>query len=357
MEQVSAAHKVVEAAVLRKDMQECCQQQHTSSCGPEMNQLSEEMLEEFGQAGASNEVFEWWTLLETRAKTQAHGSTPLPRVVRDAAVRHIETMAKQTGCQWSAFFLCIALFDAFCGRSTGGVAIESIPAVCAAIVGIVKKEDDASVYVHYDELALQASQFALWLQSSGYPVVTPSVTVKGIQRTEHQVLNALGWIVQIPTIETWARAVMSRVHVLTRRKYAQQIGTIWQSNLVHTMRLVLLKRAQSSDFTWGSAACGLFALGLIGAGLLPSAMLKNNDLDTNAWDQLLAEGQVPGMKLQPAVLSTEESATLLKQLMIATGREHASLCADCTKVANVMQEAMAEIRQRRGPQPRNRASV
>jgi hypothetical protein len=237
------------------------------------------------------------------------------------------------------------------------VVIEAIPLVCAGIVGIVKKEDDATVYVHYDELALQASQFALWLQSSGYPVVMPSVTVQGIQATEHQVLNVLAWIVQIPTIETWTRAVMSRVHVLTGRRYAQQIATMWQSGLVHTMRLVLLKRAQSSDFTWGSAASGLFALGLIGAGLLPSALLKHDDFDTNAWDQLLAEGQVPGMKLRPAVLSMEESESLLKQLTIATGQEHASICADCTKVANVMQEAMAEIRQRRGPQPLHRASV
>lgn len=357
MEQVRAAHDVVEVAeALWKD-RESRQKQNTSSCGPKTAQLSEEILEEFAQAGASNEVFEWWTVLEARAKTQTHGSTPLPRAVRDAAVRHIETMAKQTGCQWSALFLCVTLFDAFCGRCVGGVAIEGIPAVCAAIVGIVKKEDDSSAYVHYDELALQASQFALWLQSRGYPVAMPAVTVQGIQATEHQVLNVLVWIVQLPTIETWTRAVMSRVHVLTGRKYAQRIATMWQSNLVHTMRLVLLKQAQSSDFTWGSAACGLFALGLIGAGLLPSALLKNDELDTNAWDQLLAEGQVPGMKLQPAVLSMEESESLLKQLTIATGRDHASICADCTKVANVMQEAMAEIRQRRAPQPLNRASV
>jgi len=348
MEQGCAADSEVEAAdVLRKELGS-----HKSHI---FSRESEDILEAFERAGVSNEILEWWTHLEARNEVQL-GSIPLPRAVRDGAVRHIEKMAKQTGCQWSALFLGVALFDTFCHRC-GNVALEVIPVVCAAIVGIVKKEDDASVYVHYPELAYQASQFTQWLHGSGYTIVQPAVTVKQIQAKEFEVLGILGWIVQVPTIEVWARAVMNRLHVLTRQRYAQKIGTMWQTNLVHTMRLVLLKRAHCSDFTWGSAACGLFALGLIGAGLLPSALLKNDELDANAWDQLLVDGQVPGMKLQPAVLSLEESENLLEQLTIATGRDQPSVCADCKKVANVMQEAMAEIRLRGSPKPLNRASV
>jgi len=357
MERGCAADSEVEAAAVLKGNLGSRKPFFFSSRENEAIQISEEIFEAFERAGVSNEILEWWTVLEGRGETQAHGSTPLPRAVRDGAVRHIEKMAKQTGCQWSALFLGVALFDAFCHRCAGGVALEVIPVVCAAIVGIVKKEDDASVYVHYPELAYQASQFTQWLQGNGYATLQPAVTVKQIQAKEFEVLGILGWIVQVPTIEVWARAVMNRLHVLTGQRYAQQIWTMWQTNLVHTMRLVLLKRAHSSDFTWGSAACGLFALGLIGAGLLPSALLKNNELDANAWDQMLVEGQVPGMKLQPALLSLEESENLLEQLTIATGRDQPSVCADCEKVANVMQEAMAEIRQRGSPKPLNRASV
>lgn len=356
MEQVCVVRCKPEAVeVLMKDQEG--DQQNTSSCGPEQTLFSEEMLEALEHSGVSNELFEWWMVLEARAQRQTHGSVPLVRAVRDGAVRHIEKMAKQTGCQWSALFLSVALFDAFCSRCVGGVAIDAVPVVCAAIVGIVKKEDDASMYVHYPELALQASQFAQWLRGSGYPTVNASVTVKEIQAKEHEVLDALGWIVQIPTIESWARAVMNRLNVLTGHRYAQPIQTMWQTNLVHTMRLVLLKQAESSNLTWGSAACGLFAFGLIGARLLPSAALKNDDLDADSWDQLLAQGYMPGMKVQPALLPVEESEYLLKQLTIAIGRDHAVICADCTKVANIMQEVMAEVRQRRGPQPLNRVSV
>lgn len=356
MEQMCVAHSKPEAAEMLMNDQES-QKQSASSCGLGKAQVSDEILEALEKAGVSDELFDWWTVLEARAKRQLHGSTPLPRAVRDAAVRHIEKMAQQTGCQWSALFLCVALFDSFCSRCVGGVAIEIVPVVCAAIVGVVKKEDDASVYVHYPELAFQASQFAQWLRGNGYPTAAASVTVKEIQAKEHEVLDVLGWILQIPTIESWARAMMNRLHVLTGNGYAQPIQTMWQTNLVHTMRLVLLKQAESSDLTWGSAACGLFSLSLIGARLLPSAALKIDELDANSWEELLAQGNVPGMKVQSALLPMEESENLLKQLEIATCRDQASIRADCKKVADVMQQAMAEIRSRRNPQPVVRVSV
>jgi len=348
MEQMFAVHCKPEAAVLM---------QNTLFCGLGTTQLSDEILEGFENACASNQIVERWILHDARTKVRVDGAVPLPRAVRDGAIRYIEKMAQLTGCQWGALFLSVALFDAFCSQRVGGMTIEDVPVVCAAIVGIVKKEDDASVYVHYPELAQQVSQFAQWLQGNGYPAVPVSVTVKEIQAKEHEVLDDLGWIVQIPTVESWARVVMNRIHVLTNRRYNQPIETMWQTSLVHTMRLVLLKQAESSNLTWGSVACGLFSLGLISARLLPSAALKPAELDAQSWEELLAQGDVRGMKVQPALLPVEESEDLLNQLMIATGRDHATICADCKKVADVMKEAMAEIRSRRSPQPLSRASV
>jgi len=69
---------------------------------------------------------------------------------------------------------------------------------------------------------------------------------------------------------------------------------------------------------------------------------------------MLAQGQLPGGRVQPPVLAADESAYLLHQLAIATGRDLTLMRADCKKVAGIMRDAMSEINQRQSP---NRASV
>ena len=123
-------------------------------------QLPLDMIETLEKFGASNELFERWQELEARTTISSDGSTPVPPGVRERAVWHIECMARQAGCLWNSFFRCVALFDAFCSLRGNRSGIEATPSVCAAVVGVFKKADCATVLVKYENLAEQASQLS-----------------------------------------------------------------------------------------------------------------------------------------------------------------------------------------------------
>merc|ERR1719329_359309 len=165
-------------------------------------------------------------------------------------------MGKGMSLSMSSFFLCVALMDAFCNKHGHSLGIQDTPSVCAAVVGIVKKEESASVVVAYADLAEQALQFRHWLSSSGYVEAAEqqlvALTDIQIQAQERDVLDVLGWIVQIPTIETWAMAMISRLHVVTRWHYLHNIQSLWQSRLVHMMRLIMMREAASLELSWRS---------------------------------------------------------------------------------------------------------
>ena len=74
---------------------------------------------------------------------------------------------------WNSFFLCVALFDAFCSLRGNRSGIEATPSVCDAVVGVVKKADCATVLVKYEDLAEQASRFSQWLNGSGHVEMRP----------------------------------------------------------------------------------------------------------------------------------------------------------------------------------------
>ena len=129
-------------------------------------QLPFDVLERFDAIGASKEVFELWQELEARAARTAEGNVPVPPTVRQCAIRYIDRMAQQSGFSWSSFYLCVALFDTFCGQRDGRSGVEATPFLCAAVVGIVKKEDSALAIVNYSDLAEQATRVFQLLSSS-----------------------------------------------------------------------------------------------------------------------------------------------------------------------------------------------
>lgn len=323
--------------------------------------LSMEELEVLDKSGASNELFEWWEELETRTARRVNGSIPLPRTVREMAIRYIERMAKEVGLSRSSFFLCVALMDAFCNQHGHRSRVQDTPSVCAAVVGVVMKEESATVHVVYADLVEQALQFRHWLNSSGYVEAAErqlvALTDLQIQDQERDILDVLGWIVRIPSIETWTMAMMSRLHIVTRWHYVQPIQSLWQSRLVHSMRLIMMRQAASLELSWRSAACGLLSLGLVGYRLLPSVALKSDHVSLDDWDSLLLAGNLPNGCVQPPAVHPEECRLLLGQLMFATGRDLPAIRTDCEKVAYVLKDAMADIRVRQAAQAVIRASV
>ena len=64
--------------------------------------------------------------------------------------------------------------------------------------------------------------------------------------------------------------MMRRLHAVTRGRYMQPVEAFCKSDLVHMMRLLMMKQAASRQLSWHSAASGLLGLGLVGCRLLPS---------------------------------------------------------------------------------------
>jgi len=300
--------------------------------------VAEELRDRFEQAGASDEVFERWQIRELHERNVKPCQVPpLPQVIRSVAIQCIERMGKQVGSTKLSVFLGVAIFDAFC--RCRGTSVEKTPTVCAAITGLVRKEDAASAAVNYDVLAQQASQFAEWLRSSGNSdaTATVSVAVAEVHKQEREILDSLGWIVQLPTIYAWAIAIVSRLHALTQGRYAHAIQTMWQTNLVPRMRLLVLKQEASLGLSMREKACGLLSLGLHEVCLLPSEALNSGSRDAIAWDSMFSSDR----RASPSVPSIEEGEVLIEHLAMACGSDVADVKAACRKVGKVMAEAMS----------------
>ena len=92
-------------------------------------QLPLDMLEMFDSAGASNKLFQWWQELEARIARTAEGSAPVPRAVRECAIRYIQCMADKWDCSRSSFFNCVALFD----DPSSAAWLSSMPSVANVV--------------------------------------------------------------------------------------------------------------------------------------------------------------------------------------------------------------------------------
>lgn len=305
--------------------------------------MSEDLLEKLEALGASNELIALWARRDGISAAVGEDQS-LPVGVREGALRHIECIAKKVGCQWSAVFECAALFDAYCSRP-GGTNVEAVPSLCVAVVKIVRTVSDATAHIPGTELAEEATVVAQWLWSSGHTSQRVTITEEEVYIREREVLDAVDWNVQIPTIESWASVLLARLNAITSGQYLQWMQWMWQTHLFHTMRLILFKQAGPKSEP-GRAACGLMCLALIAARLLPSDSLKPDHLDASEWDQLLAHGQPQG-RTEQCLLSVEQSCELLSHLTLVTGRSLGALRVDCANIAGLMFEAMTDINQQR----------
>lgn len=316
-----------------------------------MEQMSEDIQEKLEALGAANELIVLWAQRDAAfamaAEEGARASLVQHKLmagVREGALRHIESIAKRVGCQWIAVFECAALFDNYCSRP-GGVSVEALPSLCVAVVKIVRTVSDATAHIGGPELVELAMGVAQWLWSSGLTEQRMTITEEEIFARELELLDVVGWNVQIPTVESWASVLLARLNAITSGQYLHNIQWMWQTHLFHTMRLVLFKQADPK-FEPGHAACGLLGLALIAARLVPPDALKPDDMDVTEWKRLLVQGQPQG-RTEQCLLPAEKSDVLLSQLPLVTGRSLGALRNDCSNIAGLMFEAMADINKQR----------
>jgi len=291
--------------------------------------LSPGILDQLDAQCVSNELLEMQMLQEKQAF--APGSASLGRAerpvlqphIRFITLRFLSHIAQQIGLPEMSWIEAPALLDMYHlkTRETGCNvhAITTLPATCAAVVCILKKNDDATALVGGSSFVRHASWFAQHLQQSGYPTVNTEMTAKMINDQERHVLEALDWRIQVSTTESWASTFITRFNVLTRSLLKQSMQRVRQQSIFGA-RHFMMQQAVNPEQPPRVLATGLLGIGLVGVCLLPLEAIQPDDMSCAEWKQLYAEIQ-PQQPQPHCAIPDGLWQNLLNLLIVAVGAD------------------------------------
>lgn len=291
--------------------------------------LSPGILEQLDDQGVPDELLETRTLQEK----QALGLRPagvgcaegcvLPPAVRRAALSFLCCVVEQSGLPQTSWMEASALLDMYHLKTQdpGCIlrTITTLPATCAALMSILKKNDDMNVLVGGSSFVQYASAFAQKLHDLGYPTVKTAVTCGMVNDQERRVLEALSWRIQVSTTESWANTFITRFNVLTSNVLSLSLQWVWQQGIFGA-RLFMMQQALSPEQPPKMLAAGLLALGLAGARLLPLEAIQPEELSYEEWQQLYEEVQ-PQEPQPHCALPRGHWQSLLHLLTVAVGTD------------------------------------
>jgi hypothetical protein len=249
------------------------------------------------------------------------------------------------------WFDAAVLFDVYCERKAAHsrrMNFANLPATCLALVRLLSKNDNATVLMCDDTYIEYTNQLLLWLQKRGYVDGGPDVTEDDADMMELELLKALKWQLNVSTPESWVAKWCARVNVYTRNRHRASLAWIREYN-VDVARIVVLRKAQSSQLPPRLIACGLFSLGFVMAGIIPARLLqplKGNEWTlqlTHVLGQLVGNGPcaaVSGVRDLEAPPSTQcmEPDCMLQLLEVSTGCSASELIEACSAVMGILLE-------------------
>jgi hypothetical protein len=198
-------------------------------------------------------------------------------------------------------------------------AIQSLPATCAAIVCILKKNDCVASNIEGSTFLFDARQFSEQLPSIGYPNAKAEITQETINTQELRVLQTLGWRIQVPTAETWSSAFTARFNVLTKSLLTPSLTWVWQQSLFGSS-YIMMRKAVNLELPPRALAIGLLAIGLVGARLLPLQVIQPPDMSIEEWHTLYLEIQPQQRPEQlECMLPTQHSTCLMELFRLTVG--------------------------------------
>jgi len=293
-------------------------------------QLSPAMQDALDAQGASDELVEDWTNREIQALAPVSfglGAPVLPQHVRHAALRFISYIAQLAGLPQKSLFEACLLLDVFLLKSrpqthnqdSTVAAINTLPATCAALVAILKKNDcvSSSFSAGASSLIPLTRAFAQHLLALGYSEVNAEVTEDTLNTQEVRVLQALRWRIHLPTTESWMSTFCSRFNVLTRSLMVPSLTWVWQQGLA-TAGVIMMHQASSETQAPKKLAAGLLAVGLVSAHLLPLEAVRPQKMTAESWSQLYQATQQQELH-QLGAGPASQSQRLLKLLTISVG--------------------------------------
>jgi hypothetical protein len=238
-----------------------------------------------------------------------------------------------------SWFQSVVLLDVHLSRSKDEDSLYRLPATCAALVSLLKKNDSAIEAFSGVCFIRLATQFAQYLQSLGY-ATAQEITDEMINTQEMVLLQALNWQIRMPTPSTWISMFTARFNVLTRNFLVPSLSWVCQKSLLAAHHAVM-REAPSQELPPKALAAGLLGIGLVGARLIPLEAIKPPKLSDEDWARLYASSQ-PMAQTATCVLSTADSSKLLDLLVVTVGASLTEIKESCHLAALSMADAAQE---------------
>eukprot|EP00404_Azadinium_spinosum_P025594 CAMPEP_0180678476 /NCGR_PEP_ID=MMETSP1037_2-20121125/68400_1 /TAXON_ID=632150 /ORGANISM="Azadinium spinosum, Strain 3D9" /LENGTH=339 /DNA_ID=CAMNT_0022708117 /DNA_START=41 /DNA_END=1061 /DNA_ORIENTATION=+ len=275
--------------------------------------INDELEDELLKQGVSNELLQAWRtqLMNTQGRGQDKG-----------------------------WFDAVTLFDVYCKNCPGGVKIELLPATCVSLVKVLKKVDISTINMKGSNLSVHATQLAQWLRQLGY-TLEHDVTEEQLSQQELELMSALAWQINLPSVLQWVSMFSSRFNVFTQNLFLPSLNWVWESGMFY-MRMVVMRQASSEDFLPRRMANGLLGLGFIGARLLPVEALRPSKLTPADWEQLFTQSQLQGV-VPTCVLQPSHCLRVIEFLQAATDSSLEEIKEDCEAVANLVKDGILEM--------------
>jgi len=292
----------------------------------------------FDQRSAADELLEEWVAREAVMFLPSSTShTQLPSGTRENSLALMVGLARSMGMLHGCCLQFANLFDLYCLHALQGTQFPSL-ATCIALVRLVQKGETENV-PGLDADTGPIVQIAARL----HPSVQTSE--EEVNRQEVAVLQALGWRVILPSIQSWLEKFVIRLNVLTNDVFAASLTWLLEKSLFPATVLVMTSPTTLA-LPPQRQARGLLGLGLASAGLIPHHELQPLQVCHDWWKELFIRSGVMGLlcsscSVPRCELGHEHYQRLLEMLEVACASTLAEVCEDCRDVALGLGDAFA----------------
>jgi len=192
------------------------------------------------------------------------------------------SLARSMGMSHGCCLQLANLFDLYCIH---GEQFSSLT-TCIALVRLVKKSEKVNIPGQADTgpLVQIAARLCPNVQTTG----------EEVSRQEVAILQAVGWSLYLPSIQSWLEKFVIRLNVLTNDLLAASLAWILEKSLLPATVLVMMFPTNSA-LPPQRQARGLLGLGLASAGLLPLCALRPLCECHERWEELFIRSGLMGL--------------------------------------------------------------
>lgn len=285
---------------------------------------------------ASDDLMQIWREREERALSQLsdglkpeEGAQAIHEDVRGRVLWFMAHLVKIAGLPEKSWFDAVVLLDTYCARADSPIPVGDLPALCVALVKLLKKMDSQALLSNDSQLWGCAMQMAHHLRQVGHDIEHPAVTREKCEMQEVAVLKALRWQIALPNVNTWMLAYCARMNTFSKQELLPALAWIWQQSRC-LARTLLLHRAISQSYSSRHLVQGMLGVGFVAAGMLSPDSLGLKDMQD--LESIFSQQHNEAVPSPKPVWSQQHQQLLLEVYQAATCSTLDDLENDCKLV-------------------------